>query len=90
MSLAPNPSYDLSQIPALNPPPGVIPNFVDPYTRGPKLLALSAVAIGVMYLFVMARFYAKFYVQRRLTWDDCESSQSPGIHIRQCISSLRQ
>ena len=90
MSLAPNSSYDLSQVPALEPPLGVIPNFVNPYTRGPMLLALIAVAIGIMYLFVTARLYAKFYVLKRLTWEDCESSESPDIHIRHYMSSLRQ
>ena len=70
MTLPPSGSYDPSRIPALEPPPGVIPNFIDPYTRGPMLLALSAVAIGIMYLFVIARFYYKIYIQRKPSWDD--------------------
>ena len=90
MSSASDSSYDLSQIPALEPPPGVTPNFINPYTRGPMLLALSAVAIGIMYLFVMARFYAKIYVHKKLTWDDCGSTESSNIHIRQYTSSLLQ
>ena len=86
MSLPPaTSSYDAYQIPALEPPPGVVPNFIDPYTRGPMLLALSAVAIGIMYLFVIFRFYVKFYVQRKLTWDDCESTENSWIHTRQSI-----
>lgn len=63
-------SLDLSQIPALKPPDGVIPNLIDPYTRGPMILALSAVAIGFMYLFVAVRFYSKFYIKHTWTWDD--------------------
>ncbi len=74
MSVPPGSSYDLSQVPGLAPPPGVIPNFVDPYTRGPLLLALTTVAMGIMYVFVTARLYCKFYVQRKLSWDDCESN----------------
>ena len=65
-------SYELSQLPALEPPVGVVPNFTDPYTRGPMLLALSAIAIGIMYLFVTARIYCKVYVQHKCTWDDGE------------------
>ena len=72
MSLPPSGSYDPSQIPALEPPPGVIPNLIDPYTRGPLLLALTAVSIGIMFLFVIARFYYKICIQRKSSWDDCE------------------
>jgi hypothetical protein len=76
---------DPSQIPALQPPPGVVPNFIDPYTRGPMLLALSAVAIGIMYLFVIARFYCKFSLKHKVTWDDCELTGQPYIRLRQCM-----
>jgi hypothetical protein len=62
----------LSQIPASRPPPGVVPNFEDPYTRGPLFIALSGVAVGFMYLFLIVRFYSKFCTRRKLTWDDCE------------------
>ena len=72
MSLPPN--IDPSEIPALEPPPGVVPNFVDPYTRGPMLLALSAVAVGIMYLFVTIRIYCKFFVRKTLSWDDRKST----------------
>lgn len=75
MASAPDLPMDPSQMPALKPPPGVMPNFVDPYTKGPLLLVLSAVAIGIMYFFVLARFYCKFYVQRIATWDDCKSTR---------------
>ena len=71
------PTIDPSEIPALKPPLGVTPNFFNPYTKGPMILALSAVAIGIMYLFVLTRFYYKFIVQHKLTWDDCESTKYP-------------
>jgi hypothetical protein len=63
---------DLSKLPALAPPAGVIPNFVNPYSRGPLFVALSAVAIAFMYLFVTARFYGKLLIHRTATWDDRE------------------
>lgn len=66
-------NYDPSQIPAPEPPAGVVSVFIDPQIRGPMLLALSAVAVGVMYLFMIARFYSKIYVQKKVSWDDCES-----------------
>ncbi len=74
MSLPQGTPYDPSQIPALQPPPGVIPNFNDPYTRGPVLIALSAVAIAIMYLFVIIRLYCKVWVHRKVSWDDRKST----------------
>lgn len=74
MSSPPNGLDDITQIPALKPPPGVTPNFVDPYTRGPLFLALTAVAIGIVYVFVIARIYCKICLQNKLSWDDCEST----------------
>lgn len=68
----------LSKIPAAKPPPGVVPNFDHPYTRGPLFIALSAIAIGFMYLFMITRFYSKFCTRRALTWDDCKSLAKPG------------
>ncbi|MCJ1307997.1 hypothetical protein MMC25_001647 [Agyrium rufum] len=67
---SPNSFINLTNFPALEPPPNVVPNFIDPYTRGPMLLVLSALAISIMYLFMAARFYSKFLVKNRSTWDD--------------------
>lgn len=85
MALPMTATFDPSQIPALQPPPGVVPNFTDPYTRGPMLLALSAVAIGIMYVFVLARFYCRFSLQHKLTWDDGELTGQLCIRLVQCI-----
>lgn len=65
MSVALDESYGLAH-------QGETPNYNDPYTRGPLLLALSGVAVGIMYLFLVVRFYAKLYILHKLTWDDCE------------------
>ena len=64
------PGFDLSKLPAVPPPAGVVPNFTNPYTRGPLFVGLCAVALGFMYLFVAARFYSKLSIHRRVTWDD--------------------
>lgn len=60
-------SFDLSQLPALQPPPGVVPDFTHPHTRGPLFLAPSAVAMGIMYSFVIVRFYTKLFLKRKPT-----------------------
>lgn len=53
-------------------------DYADPYTRGPLLLILSAVAIGIMYLFATVRFLSRLCIRRKLLWDDCESIQNDG------------
>ena len=67
------PGVDLSQIPALNPPPGVVPNFVDPFSRGPGIITAIGVITAIMLLFVMARMYAKAFYVRSFTADDCKA-----------------
>lgn len=70
------PELDLSKVPALAPPAGVVSNFINPPTRGPLLVDLCAAALGFMYLFVGARLYSKFRIYRKVTWDDCKQAQS--------------
>ena len=75
MRLPSNIPWDLlTTVPAARPPAGVVPNFDHPHTRGPLFIALSAVAIGIMYFFLMARFYSKFCSRRSLKFDDCEKA----------------
>jgi len=52
------------------PPPGVIPNFVDPETRGPVLLIVGSIFMVIMLVLASMRFYTKIFIVRRLTWDD--------------------
>ena len=56
--------------PAMMPPPGVIPNLVDPYTAGPILISVSSVLVGLMILFVFNRLATKAFVTRKFQWDD--------------------
>ncbi|KAK5997453.1 hypothetical protein PT974_02814 [Cladobotryum mycophilum] len=60
----------LTQIPASNPPPGVVPNFVDPPSSAPVLIAVGTVLLIVMLVFAGIRFYVKVMVQRKVTPDD--------------------
>jgi hypothetical protein len=56
-----------SVIPA---PDGVVPNFVDPETRGPTQVITSAVLMGIAIVFFANRVYLKFFVMKKLSWDD--------------------
>ena len=60
--------------PALTPPPGVLPNFVDPPNRnelGYGLLfscaAICAVVVGI-------RLYAKLFRRKKVDMEDCKTS----------------
>lgn len=69
MSLPPN--ADLSKIPAMKPPPGEIPNFVDPPSIGNAIIIVNVVFLALMLGFVTVRVYTKGVLSRSLGWDDC-------------------
>ncbi|MCJ1342805.1 hypothetical protein MMC31_000994 [Peltigera leucophlebia] len=64
-----NPAY-LENYPALAPPAGIIPNFVDPYTRGPIIIIVGSILIALMMSFVVVRIYIKTCINRKVHWDD--------------------
>lgn len=64
----------LANYPAMLPPEGVTPNFVDPYTLGPIFVIVSSVLITIMMIFVVVRIYTRIFINRKLYWDDCQSS----------------
>ncbi|KAL6806622.1 hypothetical protein GGI42DRAFT_321698 [Trichoderma sp. SZMC 28013] len=56
-SLTIPPGVDLCQIPASPPPPGVVPNFVDPESLAGALIAVSAVMLTWSTIFLAARMW---------------------------------
>ena len=71
MSSAVDPAR-LEGVPAARPPPGVSPNFVDPRSSGPVLIAVGTVLLVVMLLCVTIRGYTKIRIAKKITPDDCE------------------
>lgn len=63
----------LANYPALLPPHGLIPNFVDPYTRGPVIIIVDSILIALMMIFVVVRIYIKTCINRKVHWDDCQA-----------------
>lgn len=66
-------SLDLNVLPAMIPPPGVVPNFVDPDSEAPL-----AIALGVPILFMiltslalLARLFTKFKIIHQIHTEDC-------------------
>ena len=57
---------------ALEPPPGVIPNYNDPPTIAGPLVAGLAIMIAVSTLAFAARLFTKAWVMKQVQTDDCE------------------
>lgn len=65
-------TFDPSQFPALTPPTGVIPNFIDPPTRAPATRVVVCVTLALMLGFVSLRIYTRLRVTRTFGADDCK------------------
>lgn len=64
-------SIDVGKLPLAPPPPGVIPNLINPASRVNQIYAVSSAFLALMVIFVAIRFYAKLVLQKTRTWDDC-------------------
>ena len=72
--LAGLPPSILYTYPALQPPAGVEPNFVNPEDRGYILNSVATVLFCFMVCLFANRVYVKIFVIRKASWDDCECS----------------
>jgi hypothetical protein len=61
----------LANIPALPPPPGVVPNFMNPPTRAHQTQVVSAICLSLMCPLVALRVYCRLVVQHNWGIDDC-------------------
>ncbi|KAM0802924.1 hypothetical protein BDR22DRAFT_887254 [Usnea florida] len=61
---------NLSDIPGMLPPPGVIPNFDNPYNRGGTFTAVATIITVAMLIFVATKLYTKHFINKKLGWDD--------------------
>jgi hypothetical protein len=58
----------------LQPPPvGQTSDFINPETRGPAVIILCSVFVGIMWPLFMLRLYSKVWVIRKFGWDDGKS-----------------
>ena len=62
---------DMTDIPGAQPPPGVEPNFVNPYSQGYIVDVVGSILISLMVISCTTRIYAKAKIQRNRSWDDC-------------------
>ena len=62
----------MANVGALPAPPGVEPNFIDPLNQNLAHDILHAVGLSVVSVFFVIRLYTRYFIIRRLGWDDCE------------------
>ena len=67
------PGIDPWKIPALMPPPGVVPNFLNPESHANQTIIACSIVTAAMILFLFARMYTKIHLTRSVGWDDCEN-----------------
>ena len=64
---------ELAQTPALMPPPGVVPNFINPPgTLEAVTNATMAICFALTTVFVLVRLLTKYCVDRGFQWEDCQ------------------
>ena len=75
-------------IPALAAPPGVMPNFAAHNERADVYKVLCSILLGILYIFLCLRLYAKIWIKRNPGFDDCEApNDSPDWRMMADISS---
>ena len=70
MSAASQQDGAILQLPALAPPPGVIPNFTNPKDIGPRLVVLGAILLTFVIIALANRAYTKLCIVRKVSLDD--------------------
>ncbi len=66
-------SINYETVPIATPPPGVIPNFDNPETRAPAVIAIIVVCLALMWPIFILRLYTKIWINHSFGWDDGES-----------------
>lgn len=71
----------LDHLPALPPPPGVIPNFVNPYSEAQSGIIENVICIILTTTIVWVKMYTKVFVMRDSGWEDCRCPALPFAEI---------
>lgn len=64
-------SIDWNVTPLVPPPPGHTSNLVNPVTRAPLAINVSAVVLDLAWVVTVLRFSARYWVLKHIWWDDC-------------------
>ena len=58
--------------PAMKPPEGLLPNFVDPPTQDRSNIILHTICLILVTIFLGIRLYTRHFISHWLSWDDCK------------------
>lgn len=64
----------LLSVPAMAPPPGMTPNFIDPPNLQHVVILILTVCTSLATLTVMLRIFTKIFIIHQTTFDDCTFS----------------
>lgn len=56
----------------LPPPPGVIPNFIDPPKNQVGVIVVGILGLLLTTVCVWVRVWTKFRITKRIEWEDCK------------------
>lgn len=60
-------------IPALEPPPGVTPNFTNPESKRALMIIIGSFLMRTVVFFYAANVYVKHFISREYVWNHCRS-----------------
>ena len=60
--------------PALSPPPGIVPDFQDPFSLRPYYNLTASLSLLSTGFILVLRLYTKIVVVKQCRWEDCESN----------------
>ena len=79
--------------PALQPPPGVEPNFTNPHNSKTVIVAIEAICLALPTLAIFMRIYTQACITRKLVLEDCRCFLFSSLmlwltYLRHNISSM--
>jgi hypothetical protein len=67
-------TFDLSSIPAMQPPPGMESNFDNPETMYPIVLGVAIATMTLMTIVVAIRIFTKAFIMRDMRIEECKAA----------------
>jgi len=71
---------ELARTPAMPPPNGVTPNFVDPESRAPAAIALLSSFLAIMLIILSLKLFSRWYIIKKVGPDDW-TALAAGVRI---------
>lgn len=62
----------MDEMPALPPPHGERPNFVNPTYDGDRFVIVNAIFLFISFFSIAVRLWTRTFIARGYRWDDCK------------------